>query len=323
MSQKHTNILLKYILATKNKDRRSLIMALCELCPRKCRVDRSKAKGFCGESDKIRIARIAPHFFEEPPISGSRGSGTVFFSGCTLRCVYCQNKDISRTNAFGKEYSKEELTEAIIKLQQEGVHNINLVTPTHFADKIADILYEMKKSGLLRVPIVYNTSGYESIETLKRLDGLVDIYMPDLKYFSPELSQKYSSAPDYFERTVEAIKEMIRQRGAYRYSEDPKRKGLLDSGVLIRHLVLPTHRKDSEELLSRLASEIDVNAVLISIMSQYTPEFALECEYKELHRRITSFEYEFVKSKAIELGFDGFMQARVSADSAYTPNFKN
>ena len=296
-------------------------MALCELCPRKCRVDRSSARGFCSEGDKIRIARIAPHFFEEPPISGTNGSGTVFFSGCTLRCVYCQNKDISKTNALGKEYSKEELIEAIIKLQNEGVHNINLVTPTHFADKIADILYEMKKSGLLRIPTVYNTSGYENIETLKRLDGLVDIYMPDLKYFSSELSKKYSYAPDYFDRTIEAIKEMIRQRGAYKYSEASERKGLLDSGVLIRHLVLPTHRKDSEELLSRLASEIDVNTVLISIMSQYTPEFALECEYKELHRRITSFEYEFVKNKAIELGFDGFMQSRSSASSVYTPDF--
>ena len=298
-------------------------MALCELCPRKCRVDRSSARGFCGESDKIRIARIAPHFFEEPPISGTNGSGTVFFSGCTLRCVYCQNKDISKTNALGKEYSKEELIEAIIKLQNEGVHNINLVTPTHFADKIADILYEMKKDGLLRVPIVYNTSGYESIETLKRLNGLVDIYMPDLKYFSSELSKKYSCAPDYFDRTIEAIKEMIRQRGAYRYSSDKARDGLLDSGVLIRHLVLPSHRKDSEEILEKLSAEIDPKLVLISIMSQYTPDFALDCEYKNLHRRITSFEYEKVKEKAILLGFDGFMQARVSADSAYTPNFKN
>ena len=298
-------------------------MALCELCPRKCRVDRSSARGFCGEGDKIRIARIAPHFFEEPPISGTNGSGTVFFSGCTLRCVYCQNKDISQTNALGKEYSKEELIEAIIKLQNEGVHNINLVTPTHFADKIADILYEMKKDGLLSVPIVYNTSGYENIETLKQLDGLVDIYMPDLKYFSSELSKKYSCAPDYFDRTIEAIKEMIRQRGAYRYSSDKARDGLLDSGVLIRHLVLPSHRKDSEEILEKLSAEIDPKLVLISIMSQYTPDFALDCEYKNLHRRITSFEYEKVKEKAILLGFDGFMQARVSADSAYTPNFKN
>ena len=298
-------------------------MALCELCPRKCRVDRSSARGFCGESDKIRIARIAPHFFEEPPISGTNGSGTVFFSGCTLRCVYCQNKDISKTNALGKEYSKEELIEAIIKLQNEGVHNINLVTPTHFADKIADILYELKKSSYLTVPVVYNTSGYERVETLKRLDGLVDIYMPDIKYFSSELSKKYSYAPDYFERTIEAIKEMIRQRGAYRYSSDKARDGLLDSGVLIRHLVLPSHRKDSEEILEKLSAEIDPKLVLISIMSQYTPDFALDCEYKNLHRRITSFEYEFVKNKAIELGFDGFMQARVSADSAYTPNFKN
>lgn len=297
-------------------------MALCKLCPRKCRVDRSSARGFCGEGDKIRIARIAPHFFEEPPISGTNGSGTVFFSGCTLRCVYCQNKDISKTNALGKEYSKEELIEAIIKLQNEGVHNINLVTPTHFADKIADILYEMKKSGLLRVPIVYNTSGYENIETLKRLEGLVDIYMPDIKYFSSELSSKYSYASDYFDRAIEAIREMVRQRGAYRYSSDKARDGLLDSGVLIRHLVLPSHRKDSEEILEKLSVEIDPKLVLISIMSQYTPDFALDCEYKNLHRRITSFEYEKVKEKAILLGFDGFMQERRSASKIYTPNFE-
>ena len=297
-------------------------MSLCNLCPRKCNIDRSRAKGFCGESDSLRIARIAPHFFEEPPISGTQGSGTIFFSGCTLRCVYCQNKDISKVNSLGKEYSKSELAKAIIKLQEDGVHNINLVTPTHFSDKIADILYELKKSSYLTVPVVYNTSGYERVETLKRLEGLVDIYMPDIKYFSSELSSKYSCASDYFDRAIEAIKEMLRQRGAYRYSSDKARDGLLDSGVLIRHLVLPSHRKDSEEILEKLSAEIDPKLVLISIMSQYTPDFALDCEYKNLHRRITSFEYEKVKEKAISLGFDGFMQERRSASKIYTPNFE-
>ena len=297
-------------------------MSLCNLCPRKCNIDRSRAKGFCGESDSLRIARIAPHFFEEPPISGTQGSGTIFFSGCTLRCVYCQNKDISKVNSLGKEYSKDELAKAIIKLQEDGVHNINLVTPTHFSDKIADILYELKKSSYLTVPVVYNTSGYERVETLKRLEGLIDIYMPDIKYFSSELSSKYSYASDYFDRAIEAIREMVRQRGAYRYSSDKARDGLLDSGVLIRHLVLPSHRKDSEEILEKLSAEIDPKLVLISIMSQYTPDFALDCEYKNLHRRITSFEYEKVKEKAISLGFDGFMQERRSASKIYTPNFE-
>lgn len=294
-------------------------MSLCNLCPRKCNIDRSQRLGFCGEGDAFSVARIAPHLFEEPPISGSRGSGTVFFTGCNLRCEFCQNKTISRNAVAGKIYSAEELTEALCALQESGVHNINFVTPTHFADKIASLLSNMKSKGLLRVPTVYNTSGYESLDTLKSLDGLVDIYMPDLKYFSSELSLKYSRAPDYFEVATQAIAEMLRQRGRYEYSSSEP--SILQSGVIVRHLVLPSHRKDSVEALSRLAELINPADVLLSVMSQYTPDFALDSKYTELHRRITSFEYDFVCNKASELGFLGFTQARESASKIYTPSF--
>lgn len=292
---------------------------LCNICPRKCNIDRSKNIGFCYEKDTVRISRIAPHLYEEPPISGKKGSGTVFFAGCNLRCVFCQNKDISQGARIGKEYSKKELIEALIVLQESGVHNINLVTPTHFALQIKEVLEEMKKQGLLHVPVVYNSSGYESVETLKALDGLIDIYMPDIKYFSSELSAKYSSAPDYFDVASKAIAEMLRQRGHYKYNENNTE--LLSSGVIIRHLVLPSHRKDSIEALTKLAEIIPPSDVLISIMSQYTPEFALDSPYSELHRRITSFEYNSVCDAALKLGFDGFMQARSSASSVYTPKF--
>jgi putative pyruvate formate lyase activating enzyme len=294
-------------------------MELCRICPRKCNIDRSQDTGFCREGDLMRISRIAPHYYEEPPISYKNGSGTVFFSGCNLHCVFCQNKNISQGERIGKEYSQDELIDAIVALQESGVHNINLVTPTHFAKQIAKLLTKMKKEDLLCVPVVYNSSGYESIDTLKMLDGLIDIYMPDIKYFSSELSAKYSAAPDYFDVASRAIVEMLRQRGHYRYNE--QESGLLSSGVIIRHLVLPSHRKDSIDALTHLAELIDPSDVLISIMSQYTPDFALDTPYTELHRRITTFEYNSVCNTATALGFDGFMQARSSASSVYTPEF--
>lgn len=295
-------------------------MSLCNICPRKCNIDRTVAKGFCGQGEAMRVARIAPHMFEEPPISYKNGSGTVFFCGCNLRCVFCQNRDISRSTALGKEYSKEALIEEILKLQASGVHNINLVTPTHFADKIADMLSEMRSKNLLSVPVVYNSSGYESVETLKSLDGLVDIYLPDLKYFSPELSKKYSFTEDYFDVATKAILEMLRQCGKYKYQE--KNSALLQSGVIIRHLVLPSQRKDSIAIFEHLANMLSPSDVLVSIMSQYTPDFANDCDYKELHRRITAFEYSSVCDKILSLGFDGFMQQRDSASKIYTPDFK-
>ena len=296
-------------------------MSLCNVCPRKCNIDRKSTPGFCREGNIMRVSRIAPHFYEEPPISYKNGSGTVFFAGCNLRCVFCQNKNISQGERIGKEYSQSELIDAIVNLQESGVHNINLVTPTHFALQIASMLEEMKKRNLLRVPVVYNSSGYESVEALKALDGLIDIYMPDLKYFSSDLSAKYSSAPDYFDVASSAIAEMLRQRGHYKYND--KNTALLDSGVILRHLVLPTHRKDSIEALTHISKLIDPADVLISLMSQYTPDFALDTPYPELHRRITSFEYNSVCSAALSLGFDGFMQARTSASAVYTPEFSN
>lgn len=292
-------------------------MAGCKLCPRACGADRSNGKvGFCGQTNEIRIARAALHHFEEPPISGTRGSGTVFFCGCTLRCAFCQNRDISRSGDTGRAVSARELCDIFLELQDMGAHNINLVTPTHFADGIIEALTLAKPK--LRIPVVYNTSGYENVDTLRRFDGLIDIYMPDFKYASLELSQKYSSAHDYSEHAISAIAEMFRQVGKYRLDTD----GIMQRGLLVRHLVLPAGRHDSVRVLSLLADTVPPSDILLSLMSQYTPEFAQDSPYRELHRRITSFEYDFVLRTATELGFDGFMQAKTSASAKYTPDFK-
>lgn len=293
---------------------------LCNICPRKCNTDRACGElGYCGEGNFLRISRIAPHAFEEPVISGTLGSGTVFFSGCSLGCVFCQNRDISRHGGKGKIMSCDELYDAILELQDNGVHNINLVTPTHFSHLLVPLLQKAKSSGELKIPVVYNSSGYERVETLKSFDGLVDIYLPDLKYYSDELALRYSNAPEYKNIALNAIGEMYRQRGRYRYSPSGD---LLLSGVVVRHLVLPSHRKDSIDLLHTLAERIPPSDILLSLMSQYTPDFALDTPYKNLHRRVTSFEYSSVCDVAIALGFDGFMQEKSSAVSDYTPNFK-
>lgn len=293
---------------------------ICNICPRKCNIDRSSdLRGFCGEGESLRVARIAPHHFEEPPISGTRGSGTVFFSGCSLRCVFCQNKAISREGGLGKEMSADELYERILELQESGVHNINLVTPTHFIGALLPLLKRLRTSGELHIPIVYNSSGYERVESLKALEGLIDIYMPDFKYASSELAARYSAAPDYPEVAEAAIREMLAQRGRYKYSDDEP--NLLKSGVLVRHLVLPSHRADSIELLHRLRAIAEPEDILISLMSQYTPDFALDTPYKNLHRRLTSFEYSTVCTEADALGFVGFEQQRESSSASYTPDF--
>lgn len=294
-------------------------MSVCNICPRKCNIDRSVARGYCGESDVIRVARIAPHYFEEPPISGTRGSGTVFFSGCSLRCVFCQNRDISRHGGVGREMSEDELYSAILALQDSGVHNINLVTPTHFLHKLIPLLTRLKESGDLHIPVVYNSSGYERVETLRQLEGLIDVYLPDFKYASSELAQKYSSAPDYTETALSALREMYRQVGAYRYSSDGT---LLERGLVVRHLVLPSHREDSIAALELIASALPVENLLLSLMSQYTPDFAMDTPFKELHRRVTTFEYGSVVDAAERLGFDGFIQEKTSANTSFTPDFK-
>lgn len=294
-----------------------IYMSECVLCPRMCRADREgDGKGFCGESSEMRISRIALHPFEEPPVSGRHGSGTVFFCGCSLRCVFCQNRDISRGESRGRIYSPEKLADEMLALRDAGAANINLVTPTHFADRVAEAL-RLVKNGL-DIPVVYNTSGYERAETLKTLDGLVDIYMPDLKYASSELADKYSSAPDYPTVALSAITEMYSQVGKYAYAAD----GTLSRGLLVRHLVLPGNRKDSIAALEALANAVPPEDILVSIMSQYTPDFAFDSPFPELHRRLTSFEYDSVVRAAERLGFEGFTQSRLSAVKEYTPEFK-
>lgn len=287
----------------------------CELCPRACGADRDAGeRGVCGMANEITIARAAPHMWEEPPISGTRGSGTIFFSGCSLGCVFCQNNIISH-RAHGKAVTPERLEDIMLNLSGLGVHNINLVTPTHFSDKLIPILEKVRPK--LNIPIVYNCGGYESIAALRSLDGLVDIYLPDFKYFSPALSEKYSVAPDYFEVASAALSEMYRQTGKNIFDSD----GIMTCGMIVRHLILPGCRHDSIELLRKLATLLPIKDIKISIMRQFTPDFVSKENYPELSRRVTSFEYDSVLREAEALGFDGYFQTADSADAKYTPDF--
>ena len=290
-------------------------LSACALCPRACGVDRTKGQvGVCGMTDTLRIARIAPHMWEEPPISGTRGSGTVFFSGCSLRCIFCQNRIISR-EGLGKTYTAEALTDAILTLRDQGVHNINFVTPTHYTSLLVPVLERIKPT--LGIPVVWNCGGYESVETLRMLDGLVDIYLPDFKYLSPELARDYSAAPDYPEVATEAVLEMFRQTGKYGEAD-----GLTKKGVILRHLVLPGCRADSIAVLRHIASILPVTDIRVSVMRQYTPDFAMDCPHKNLRRRVTDFEYTSVLEEAARLGILGFSQGKDAATRAYTPNFE-
>ena len=281
----------------------------CRLCPRACGVDRTEKTGACGVRG-LKIARAALHFWEEPPISGQKGSGTVFFSGCSLRCCFCQNEKISH-QGFGREIPVARLAEIFLELQARGAHNLNLVTPTQFVPWIIEALELAGKN--LQIPVVYNSSGYETVETLALLEGYVDVYLPDFKYFSPALSAAYSGAPDYFAAASRALLEMARQQPA-----PVLEGGLLRRGLLIRHLVLPGAYRDSLALLDWLARHVDPKAVLISLMCQYTP---MRSDPPELNRRVTSFEYRKVVDRALELGFQGFTQSRSSARETYTPPF--
>lgn len=287
----------------------------CADCPRQCHADRSTERhGFCGMADEIFISRAAPHAWEEPPISGTRGSGTVFFTGCNLRCVFCQNRVISHDRR-GRRVSEDELADILLRLQAERVHNINLVTPTHYTDALVRVLTAVKPR--LHIPVVWNSGGYDSAASLRRLEGLVDIYMPDFKYLSTELSTGYSAAPDYANRATEAITEMFRQTGKVRFDAD----GIMTRGVLVRHLVLPGCRKDSIAVIRHLATVLPPDEIRLSVMRQYTPEFAADCPYPNLHRRLTDFEYESVLVVAGECGFAGYRQGKEAAVSDYTPDF--
>ena len=297
---------------------------LCNLCPRQCNIDREISAGFCkacGNSDNVMVSRAALHFWEEPCISGENGSGTVFFSNCNLRCVFCQNHAIS-TNGFGKEISYKRLAEIFLELQEKGAENINLVTPTHYSYQILKALDMVKHK--LDIPVVMNCGGYESVDTIKLFDGYIDIFLPDLKYKSSELSDKYSSCPDYFEKACLALKEMHRQVPKLvfdEWSEDDDIK-LIKRGLIIRHLVLPGCYHDSLDILDWLynCQFMSKYNFLLSLMSQFTPTKACE-NYPELNRRVTTFEYNKVVKKAREFGFKGYIQERSSAKEEYTPPF--
>ena len=292
-------------------------MSGCQSCPRRCGVDREAGKvGYCGVDAKVRIARAALHLWEEPIISGTRGSGTIFFSGCNLRCVFCQNREVSH-GGKGRELDIRELGEKMLSLQQQGAHNINLVTPSHYVNEVVAALKRVRSK--LYIPVVYNCGGYEAVEAIDALDGLVDIYMPDLKYFSPALSRDYSGAENYFEVARAALLRMYEQVGRPEMSAS----GMMTRGVLVRHLVLPGCRKDSIAILGELSQMFAPGDIILSLMSQYTPEFVPDdCPYDNLKRRITSLEYESVVNEMQKLGFEGFVQSRTSATTAYTPKFE-
>ena len=290
-------------------------MSVCHNCPRHCAVDRDGGeRGYCGVSSTVRIARSALHLWEEPIISGKRGSGTIFFSGCNLRCVFCQNYEVSH-NAKGKDLTVRELADRMLELQRQGAHNINLVTPTHYSAQVIEALTRVRKQ--LYVPVVYNCGGYESIETIDALAGLIDIYMPDLKYYSPAISKDYSGAEDYFKVAKAALIRMQKQVGKPQYDEN----GMLIKGLLVRHLVLPGCRKDSIAVMGQLAKMFSPGEFIFSLMSQYTPFYKSHL-YPEINRRITSYEYNKVLDTAIELGLvRGYMQEKSSAKEEYTPPF--
>ena len=291
-------------------------MTSCRLCPRRCGVDRVSGQiGVCGMPNTLYISRSAPHMWEEPPISGTRGSGTVFFTGCNLRCVFCQNRTISR-EGVGYPVTEKELTDKILELQDMGVHNVNLVTPTHYTAQLARVLEKIKPR--LHIPVVWNSSGYESVDALRLVEGLVDIYLPDFKYLSPELAKAYSAAPDYADVATEAVKEMYRQVGKFVLDAD----GIMTRGMILRHLVLPGCRADSMAVLRHMADILPSAHIRVSIMRQYTPDFAMDCPHKNLRRRVTDFEYTSVLDEAARLGLDGYSQGKDAADKIFTPDFE-
>lgn len=290
----------------------------CRLCPRKCGVKREEGEtGVCGQTNVVKAARAALHYWEEPCISGTAGSGTVFFSGCALHCVFCQNKSIADGTA-GKYISTERLTEIFLELQAKGANNINLVTPGHFVPQIAEALTQAKKQGL-GLPVVYNTGGYEYADTLRRMEGLVDIYLPDFKYMDTALGERYSHAANYSDVAKAAIEEMVRQTGEAVF-EGGDEEGLMKRGTIVRHLVLPGCVEDSKSVI-RYLYETYGNTVYISIMNQFTP-MPLLVRYPEINRRVTEAEYEEVVDYAISIGVEcGFIQEGGTAEESFIPAF--
>lgn len=287
----------------------------CTLCPRECHVNRENGQiGYCGMTDEILAARAALHMWEEPCISGKEGSGTVFFSGCSLRCIYCQNHDIA-IGKSGRKIELERLVDIFFELKEKGANNINLVTPTHYVHKIVNAI-EMAKGKGFDLPFVYNTGNYEKVETLKMLDGLIDVYLPDCKYYSDELSIEYSNAKNYHSIAIDGIQEMLRQVGNSDFDE----RGMMQKGVIVRHLVLPGHVEDSKNVIKSLHENFG-DSIYISIMNQYTPMETMQ-EHKNLRRKLTTWEYNQVVDYAIEKGVvNGFIQERGTAKESFIPAF--
>lgn len=287
-------------------------MPICNACPRKCNIERNIgefSRGFCKMPYNAVLARASLHLWEEPVISGERGSGAIFFSGCNLRCVFCQNFEISHEN-FGKQVSKSEFIDIVKRLENQGAHTINLVNPTHFVPFIKEVFSEYKPS----VPVVYNTGGYDDVESIRSLQGLIDVYLPDLKYFDSDVSKKYSNAENYFEKASKAVVEMQRQVG-----KSVIKDGIMQKGLIIRHLVLPKNTDQSIKILRWIKDNLPIDTY-ISLMSQYVPY--VKTEYKELNRRIVTAEYQKVIDEFERLGFEnGFMQERSSAQTDFIPKF--
>ena len=288
----------------------------CMLCPRRCGADRRKQRGFCGETERIRVARAALHMWEEPCISGKEGSGTIFFTGCNLRCVYCQNHTLSRSEV-GKEITVMRLSEIMIELQEKGANNINLVTGTHYVPQIVEALDLAREKGL-HLPIVYNCGGYESIESIRMLQGYVDIYLPDFKYWEEESGRKYSLASDYPKIAKASVDEMVRQVGAAEFTSS----GLMKKGVIVRHLLLPGKVKEAQEIVNYLHGKYG-DRIYLSLMNQYTPLSSLDKEmYPELNRRVTTYEYDKLVNYAIDTGVNcAFIQEGKTAKESFIPPF--
>ena len=292
-----------------------ILLNNCTLCPRNCHIDRTREKkGYCGQTNELIVARAALHMWEEPCISGTRGSGTVFFSGCSLRCVYCQNHNIA-AGKTGKIITPERLGEIFIELQNKGAHNINLVTPGHFIPQIVDAVNLSRKNGFC-IPIIYNTGGYEKAEIIQLLDGIVDIYLPDFKYMDGSIAQRYSNCADYFLYASTAITEMTRQVPEPQFDSD----GIMTKGVIVRHMMLPGYLEDSKNIIKYLYETFG-NRIYISIMNQYTPlPHVAACP--EINRKITNAEYDELVDYAIGLGVEnGFIQEGETQSESFIPEF--
>ena len=297
----------------------SKLYGSCTLCPRSCKADRNIRAGFCKAGVKPRLAKAMIHIWEEPVLCESGGSGAVFFSNCTLRCVYCQNYEIS-AKGFGREITPADLADIFLSLEQKGAQNIDLITASHYLPSVLEALDMVRHK--IKIPFVYNCGGYESVKSLRLLSGYIDIYLPDIKYYDDAPAVKYSFAPHYFETACEALEEMIRQTGAP-VIEKAGGADAMKKGVIVRHMVLPSHKNDSLAVLENLYRIFGPDKFILSLLRQYTPFYLAKTspEFKEINRRVTGYEYDAAADEAARLGFKGFIQEKSSAKEEYTPVF--